>query len=89
MMHWKIAGTVMVLPTIAFAAWIAWVARRNTDLLLPNLAVLAWIIANAFWMMGEFYDIPFQTPSITFFCLGILLIGWFFARYFYARFRNV
>lgn len=71
----------MVIPTIAMAIYIALKTRKQMHLLLPNLAVCCWINANAFWMLGEFFDFNHIPISLTFFLSGIAIIAYYFMRY--------
>ena len=47
-------GTLMILPTVSVAIWIAWICRSTKDVYI-NLAVLCWIVANSAWMLMEFF----------------------------------
>jgi hypothetical protein len=47
-------GTLMILPTVSVAVWIAWMCRSTKDVYI-NLAVLCWIVANSAWMLMEFF----------------------------------
>lgn len=55
MMEWKALGVIMIIPTIVVAALLAWRTRGEEEFYV-NLAILAWIMANAFWMCCEFFD---------------------------------
>jgi hypothetical protein len=81
LMHFKTGGVIMVIPTIAMAFYIAFKTRKIIHLLLPNLAVCCWINANAFWMLGEFFDFNHIPFSLTFFLSGIVIIAYHFIRY--------
>lgn len=55
LMGWKILGLFMIAPAISFAGFIAWRSRNSSLLFWPNVAVVFWISANAFWMFTEFF----------------------------------
>jgi hypothetical protein len=55
MMEWKTMGVIMIVPTIFVAALLAWRTRKDEEFFV-NLAILCWIMANAFWMCCEFFD---------------------------------
>ena len=55
LMGWKILGLSMIVPAVSFAAFIAWQSRNSSLLFWPNVAVVFWISANAFWMFTEFF----------------------------------
>lgn len=80
MMGFKQAGAIMVWPTLIMAFYIAWISRGYWLRLLPNLAVLCWISANAIWMLGEFYEFGFKLISLSCFILGILFIITYFLK---------
>ena len=72
---WAVLGTVMIVPTLAFAVLILVLMRANRVDFLHNLAVLLWITANSIWMVGEFYFNDRTRPvAIVFFVAGILLL---------------
>ncbi len=55
LMEYRIAGLVMVPPTIAMAVYIAWQSRTDQRDLLHAIAVTCWILANSTWMIGDFF----------------------------------
>lgn len=55
MMEWKTFGVIMIMPTIFVAALLA-LRTRNEEEFYVNLAILFWILANAYWMCCEFFD---------------------------------
>ncbi len=55
-MLWRPAGLIMIIPTIGAALLITWQTRHIKSELLHNLAVDFWILANAYWMLTEFYS---------------------------------
>ncbi len=54
-MDLKILGTIMIVPTLLMALWIAWKSREEIGELLHCVAVVLWIMANGTWMVGEFF----------------------------------
>lgn len=80
MMGFKLAGTIMVWPTLLMACYIAWISKGNLLSLLPNLAVLCWISANAIWMLDEFYEFGFKWLSLSCFSVGILFTIAYFIK---------
>ncbi len=78
-MDLRVAGLIMVLPTVLLAGWITWRSRRNAGELFPSAAVVCWILANSIWMIGEFFlDDGTRPLAVGFFVIGLLLIGWHF-----------
>lgn len=71
----------MVIPTVYLAVHLSYQTRKTPALLLPNLAVTCWIIANGNWMLGEFFDFNHVPVSFLFFGCGIALIAWYFFAY--------
>lgn len=73
--HWF--GMAMILPTLIVAIDIARRSRRDAAELSHNLAVCAWICANAVWMTGEFfYNDSFRPAARVFFAMGVVALGW-------------
>jgi hypothetical protein len=54
-MLWRELGITMIVPTISVAIWITWKNRHIVSELAHNLAIVFWITANAYWMIGEFF----------------------------------
>ena len=55
MMQWKIAGMMMILPTVTVAIIIAFITfKQKSDEFWINLAICFWIAANSYWMICEF-----------------------------------
>lgn len=57
-MLWRPLGIIMIFPTVAVAMLITWQTRKLHSELYHNLAVLCWILANCYWMVMEFLDMP-------------------------------
>lgn len=78
-MDLKLAGVIMVVPTAAMAIYIAWRSRSEIGEFLHCLAVVAWILANSTWMIGEFFYQDGTRPLATaFFVAGLALVGWYY-----------
>jgi hypothetical protein len=76
---WKLAGTIMIVPTISVAVYITIIARSSYSELMHNLAVVCWICANSIWMVGEFYfNDGTRPPAMIFFGLGLLIVGYYY-----------
>jgi hypothetical protein len=55
MLQWKLAGVLMIIPTIIVAIIITYISlREKSDEFWINLAICFWIAANSFWMLCEF-----------------------------------
>lgn len=77
----KWMGTFMILPTISVAIWLTWKMRKSYSELMHNLAVIAWILANSVWMIGEFFfDDGTRPIALIFFGLGLVLLFVFYGR---------
>lgn len=73
LMEYRTAGVLIAIPTVLVAIWVAWITRKQQDHFLPNLSIALWIVANANWMVAEFYDLPYKPYSIYPFLLGVLV----------------
>ncbi len=79
-MLWKPLGLIMIVPTIGAALVITWQTRHIKSELLHNLAVVFWILANAYWMITEFY---FNDDSLRFYTIIPFSIGLIIITYYY------
>ena len=78
-MDMRVLGALMVPPTVLMAMWIAWRSREDAAEMLPTLAVVFWILANATWMLGEFFANDGTRPAaVVLFGLGICCIAWYY-----------
>lgn len=76
----KVAGLVMIVPTVAMAMVIAWQCRGDVGELLHAVAVVLWILANGTWMIGEFFFEDGTRPlAAAFFATGLLVVAWYYA----------
>jgi len=79
-MLWKPLGLAMIVPTVGAALLITWQTRHIKAELLHNLAVVFWIIANAYWMITEFFsdDDSLRYYAVIPFSIGILVIAYYY-----------
>jgi prepilin signal peptidase PulO-like enzyme (type II secretory pathway) len=79
-MLWKPLGLIMVVPTVAAALLITWQTRNIKSELLHNLAVVFWILANAYWMVVEFFSTneSLRYYTIIPFSIGLVIIGYYY-----------
>ncbi len=83
---WRVAGMVMIIPTLAVAIHIAWKSRKNIADLFHNIAVCLWITANAIWMTGEFFYNDATRPiAMIFFAAGIIVVAFYYIIHFPKR----
>ncbi len=79
-MLWKPLGLMMIVPTIGAALLITWQTRYIKSEFLHNVAVDFWILANAYWMITEFY---FDDDSLRFYTIIPFSIGLMVITYYY------
>lgn len=79
MMEYKVLGCIMILPTIIAAFWIMKKTYGLPNFWI-NVAVMFWILANASWMVIEFFHLTYKVYTLPFFLLGIVA----FIRYLFA-----
>jgi len=79
-MLWKPLGLIMIIPTIGAALLITWQTRHIKSELLHNLAVDFWIIANAYWMLTEFYskNDNLRYYAVIPFSIGLIIIAYYY-----------
>ena len=79
-MLWKPLVLLMVIPTIGAALVITWQTRHIKSEFLHNLAVDFWILANAYWMLTEFFsdDDSLRFYTIIPFSIGLLIITYYY-----------
>jgi hypothetical protein len=64
MMQWKVAGMIMIVPTIAVAVWMIYHTRSTHDKWV-NIATTCWILGNSFWMGVEFLNLENELKLFT------------------------
>lgn len=74
---WKLAGSLMVAPTIVVALCITWLQRKQSVTLVHNIAISIWITSNSLWMLAEFNKIEewLKPVSTAGFALGLLVLS--------------
>ena len=85
-MNLRIAGLVMIVPTLTVAILITWQTRHMKSELFHNLAVDFWITANCTWMIGEFFHwdenlwhgYGLRQASIIPFALGLGILAYYY-----------
>ncbi|MDP2174328.1 MAG: hypothetical protein Q8K70_00310 [Bacteroidota bacterium] len=75
---WRIAGIIIAVPTVLVAFYMVYLTKKDKNRLLPNFSIALWILANANWMIAEFYELPIKNYSAIPFVLGILVFALFF-----------
>lgn len=83
-MLWRPLGVAMIVPTIGAAALITWQTRRIKSELLHNIAVFFWILANAYWMLTEFFT---DNDSLRYYAVIPFSIGLTAIAYYYVGSR--
>ncbi len=82
----KIPGLIMIVPTVAVAAYLTLKSRHDAKEFSFNLAVLCWILANSIWMIGEFFfDDGTRNFALFFFGCGLFSIGYYYLRFYFFR----
>lgn len=84
LMTWRITGLIMAVPTVLVAIILAIITYKDESRFLPNVSIAFWIIANANWMVAEFFDLPTRFYSIAPFVAGIAI----FIIYLYNRYKK-
>jgi len=75
-MEWRIIGVLTIVPTFIIAVIINWRLRDFRADFLYSMAVTCWVIANAFWMVSEFFSFDIKVKDLTIipFTLGMFFI---------------
>jgi hypothetical protein len=85
----KWLGTFMIIPTILVALWLTWKMRKPYSELMHNLAVIAWILANSTWMIGEFFfDDGIRPLALVFFGSGLIILFVFYGQQLVSKFLS-
>ena len=86
-MVWRPLGIAMILPTLAIASLISYRTRQIKSELMHNLAMLAWITANSYWMLSEFLHFDhllfwgvfeYKLLAMIPFSLGIMILIYYY-----------
>lgn len=76
-MLWKSLGILMILPTVGFAIWFCIKTFLSNEFFV-YLATFFWILANATWMILEFYQLEkCKYFSAILFILGLVSVGYY------------
>jgi hypothetical protein len=86
MLQWKLAGAIMIIPTMTVAVMITYASiREKSDELWINLAICFWIAANSYWMLCEFTHHETMKDYAGFpFLIGMICVAYFYIQ----RFRR-
>jgi len=80
MLEWKILGTIMIVPTIGVAVYLA-TKTVAEDVFWINVAVCFWISANAYWMVCEFVEQEmYKDYAGAPFALGLMSVAVFYLK---------
>ncbi|MDI9319841.1 MAG: hypothetical protein QM530_05125 [Phycisphaerales bacterium] len=86
-MQWRPLGIAMILPTLIAAIIITVRSRDIFSEWIHNLAIIAWIVANSYWMISEFFHFDNQILYGTWaykhlaifpFCIGLLFLAYYY-----------
>lgn len=84
MLHWKIPGIIMIIPTVlvALIITIKCFREKDTNEEWIQLAVLFWICGNSYWMLCEFFNQEDLKNYAGFaFVAGIISALYFYLKY--------
>jgi hypothetical protein len=90
-MLWRPLGLIMIVPTIGAALLITWQTRHIKSELLHNVAVVFWILANAYWMITEFFfkDDSLRYYAVIPFTLGLITIAYYYFGVIFSSSKNL
>jgi hypothetical protein len=86
-MIWKPLGIAMIFPTLIIAIMIAIRTRQFMSEVCHNVAIVAWITANSYWMISEFLhfdsnplfgNFTFKHLAIVPFMVGLLILAYYY-----------
>ncbi len=86
-MGWKPLGIAMVIPTLIISIAISWRSRTEKSRHFHNLAITAWITANSYWMITEFFhfeemkmwgNFTYKQLALIPFVTGVLLLAYYY-----------
>ncbi|MCX7728411.1 MAG: hypothetical protein N2203_02965 [Bacteroidia bacterium] len=88
-MIWKPLGIAMILPTIGFAVWFCIKSFYESEFFV-HLATLFWILANALWMLMEFYDKEeYKFVAAIIFIAGLVSVSYYIIKEFKEEGKNL
>ena len=73
LMTYRSLGVVMAIPTVLVALVMVYVTFGDRNRFLPNVSIAFWILANATWMLDEFYSLGIRSYCLYPFLAGILV----------------
>ena len=80
MLEWRILGTLMILPTVGVAVYMA-AKSTAEDIFWINIAICFWISANAYWMVCEFVEREMYKDYAGIpFALGLICVAVFYLK---------
>ncbi len=82
----KPLGIAMIFPTLLISIIITYRNRKIVSELFHNIAVTAWIIANSYWMISEFFHFDanpllgftYKHVAIIPFAIGIITLAYYY-----------
>lgn len=86
-MLWRPMGIAMIVPTLLVAVIITVRNRQFMSEICHNLAIVFWIMANAYWMISEFFlfdglafygNISYKYLAILPFSAGLLILAYYY-----------
>jgi hypothetical protein len=77
LMEYRTLGVIVAFPTVLVALVMVVISFKDKVLIWTNLSILFWILANANWMLAEFYNWPTKNYSIWPFLIGLLTFSIF------------
>src|SRR5687768_8601890 len=82
MLHWKVAGVIMIAPAILVALIITVISiKEKEEQFWVNLAVIFWISANSWWMFCEFYKMEDKIRlALIPFLLGMVSVAVYYIK---------
>ncbi len=85
-LEFRSGGIIMIVPTVAVAFYLLWRSRHYRQEAVHNLAVCIWIVANASWMLGEFYGHDLRPVAVGLFATGLtILLVWYLSWFINRR----
>ena len=73
LMTYRTFGVVMAIPTVLVALLMVYVTYGDKDRFLPNISIAFWILANASWMLDEFFVLGIRSYCLYPFVAGIFV----------------
>jgi hypothetical protein len=80
MLEWRILGTLMIIPTMGVAIYLA-AKSTGEEIFWINIAICFWITANAYWMVCEFIEMEtYKDYAGIPFAMGLMAVAFFYLR---------